>query len=170
MKKLIFSIILIFVTLFSFSQDQEWERDYDFEEVLLNDWDVELEVWTIEHDNGLMTVNFEDFVSLNWDDVYYQLSFTLIAFEEIMLEHELDFDEVDVDMFIFSWFEFYDRFDRYNENTNDRWDIHMDHRWLIRYYDARWNAQYDMIEMLARPIYDEWRSQQREQNFFNRKR
>lgn len=37
MKKLIFSVILIFIALFSFSQ--EWERDYNFEEVLLDDWE-----------------------------------------------------------------------------------------------------------------------------------
>ena len=63
MKKIIFSIIFILVAIFGFTQDSDWERDRDFEEYLWEYWDVDLQVWVLEHDNGYVSVNFEDYIS-----------------------------------------------------------------------------------------------------------
>lgn len=167
MKKTIIALILIFVSFFAFAQ--EWERDYDFENMLLEDWGVDIQVWTAYSD-GVWTVNFEDFQSPSWDDVYYNLAFTLAAFEEILLSNELDFREADVELFIFSWFERYNSEDPYNDETNTRWDIYMDYDWLVRYFNARFNQQYEMIDMVISPVYEEWLDQQPQLNYFNRKR
>lgn len=189
MKKLIFSVILIFIALFSFSQ--EWERDYNFEEVLLDDWDVELQVWVMENADGTMTINFEDYYSRDWDDIYYQLAFALLAFEEILYDFDVDFEESDINTLIFSWFEIQkqrpnppSRFGPQQERspqpnillgTNEsriRWDMFMEYDWLIRYFNSRFNRQFRMIEELTGPVYEEWLDTQEEEkrNFFNRKR
>lgn len=167
MKKIAFTLIFIFLAMFSFSQ--EWERDYEFEDLLWTEWDVEVEVWTI-YEDGMWRINFEDFLSTDWDNVYYNLAFTLAAFEEILFNNDLNFDETDVGMFIFSWFEEYNPDNPYNEETNIRWDIFMERDWLDRYFNSRFNKQFEMIDMVIGPVYDEWLDSQEVQNYFNRKR
>ena len=63
MKKLILTVVMI---LFSFSLHAQekltWFRSYELEEFFYY-WDVEVEVWTAEYEDGWVTINLEDFVS-----------------------------------------------------------------------------------------------------------
>jgi len=165
MKKLFIAFIALLISFSLFAQD--WERDYDFEEILLEEWDVE--VWTVL-DDGVWRINFEDFSSSSWDNVYYNLAFTLAAFEDILYNNDVDFNETNVEVFIFSWFEEFDPDDPYNEETNLRWDIWMDYSWLNEYFDSRFSEQFEMIDTVISPVYEEWIGQQEQLNYFNRKR
>ena len=150
MKKLFISAILLFISFFLFAED--WYRYTDLEDYLWNEWDVEIEVWAVEWDDGTITINLEDVVSEDWFDVRFQLSTILYALYDEATWQDMTYADLGIHLIIYSWFEYDDprNPDARYDNEDLRWDIYLDEEWMTRYFTARRDR--DRTTMVGRVV------------------
>lgn len=154
MKRFLVFIMLL-ITTFTFAQDAgaqiNWYRDYEMEE-FFEDWDVYVEVWMRETESGLININLEDVWSEDWFDVRNQFATALYALWDETIYQDISLDELGINLFIYSWFEYNDQKnpDARYENDDERWDVFLDPEWLYQYWNARRDR--DRLTMTDRVI------------------
>lgn len=131
MKKIFILLLLLPTLLFA----QDWKRSVDFEKEL-EEWDIYLEVWTLEDENGL-TINFEDYWSDDWYGVREQMS----GLFYVIVDQEIDF----MDYIIYSWVD-----------GDKSWDMHMDGEWLDYYFIAPRTEKRKMLDLIIQTQQLQW--------------
>ena len=154
MKKIL--IIAIFVLLlmipYAVKAQDNWERMPEVE-AYFKLFEVDVEVW---FNRQSMTLNFEDTHSRNFDDMLYQWSYLMQAFDFMLEDDDLTLQDLNIRNMIYSFFIIVDPLvDRYNA-PNIRYDIHMDYNWLLTFFKAGKNQRNGMILDLFNIHYSQW--------------
>ena len=104
MKKILGAILIFLFSLFPLiAQEDEWYRDYEFEEYLF-EYEVKVETWVLTLENGNLAINFEDAVSRDIEDVIFQLSYILRVYDFYLVEEGISFLDTGIDVIIYSLF------------------------------------------------------------------
>jgi hypothetical protein len=159
MKKMlaIFTALFLFLAPNLFSQEDVWERIHDIEEYFIL-FEVEVEAW---YNPETMVLNFEDSVSTGFDDMLYQWSYLMQAFEFMMEDGGLRFEELDVGTMIYSFFVVVDKQVSKYESPNHRYDVYMEYEWLVSFFNKSRKQRDSMIYNLFDEHYREWLPQKR---------
>lgn len=140
-------LFLILFTIFCprvFSQ--QWLRDPEFEELILTEWGLDLEVWV---DELAGYIDFVDYNASNWDDAYFQVSELMALFDVIFENGKSAFQQSYIELLIYSWFD-----------GDERIDVKMSRDWLMQYFSTNYSkAKYRMIEDLIDHYYEMYRPQ-----------
>lgn len=121
MKYIIIFFMLIASTLYA----QDWERNEELES-LFWDWDVEVEVWELEIENGRVILDIEDHWSEDLFDVRTQFSTIIFALYDEAEFFDLELNDLGIESINYIWV----------ENEFDEWTIFFDYETLHEYFNA----------------------------------
>lgn len=153
-RAIMIALLILFSIGTGITQDAgaEWDRLHDIEEYFRL-FEVEVEVW---HNQYLGTVNFEDDFSKDFDDMLFQWGYLMTAFEFMLEDSGMSFEDTEVEVMIYSFFLVVDpRVDKYTD-PNMRYDIYMERDWSIQYFEASRRERQEMLYDLFDIHYTGW--------------
>lgn len=157
MKKAI-SILAVLLFIGSILHAQSsWVQLQDIEE-MFSSFDIQVDVW---HNEGEDVINFEDVASVSFDDVLFQLSYIMTAFDFLLVDENASIEESVVQAVIYSYFRYnknwqgqYD--DRYDDDQFTVYDIYMERDWLIEFFNSGRRERDIMLYNIYDEHYNEW--------------
>lgn len=151
MKKLVIAFLILGIALVS-AQNTDWARIHEIEEYFKL-FEVNVEVW---HNPTLNTINFEDGFSRDFDEMIFQWSYLMTAFEFMLEDSGQVFEDLEIETMIYSLFLVIDNRVSKHEEPNLRYDLHMERWWCIEFFQANRRNRQEMIYYLFDEHYALW--------------